>query len=158
MKIKYHLMCALIVSIVMFFPQPASAKCVALTTVSNDGTSGTLVALVPDSGSADIQAAGFQDTVCGNFDKADYRARVCKPELIGNHGVQRQLELQAGVSFAQLCSSALAEAGLPQQAGASAQGSQFLPSNQRPPVPRGGPGMVGPLGQPGQLNVAAGGK
>lgn len=154
MKRHYHLLCAFIAFVVAFYPQPVSAKCVAHTVAAGNGTSATVLALVPDGGSADLQAAGFQDAVCGNIDKADYRAKVCKPEVIGNRGFQRQLEIQAGISFAQLCTAALAEAGLSPQAATS---SQFSPSNRRPPVPRGGPGMVGPLGPPGQPNAPAGG-
>ena len=157
MKLPYQMLCALIVLFVAFIPQSASAKCVVHSVTGNSGVSGSILAVVPDSGSADLAAAGYQDASCGTIDKTAYREQVCKPGLIGNHGVQRQLEMLAGVSFAQLCAAAQAEAGLPPQAADTAQGASFSPSNRRAAVPRGGPGMVGPLGPHAQSSTQAGG-
>jgi hypothetical protein len=126
--------------------QSASAKCVSRTISRDDGAAEIITAVAPDNGSADLEAAGYKAASCGNIDKEAYREKVCNPRAWGNSGVQRQLEIQAGISFAQLCSAARLEAGL-SASPAKQDAATFSPSNQRPPAPNAGPEMVGPLGR-----------
>jgi hypothetical protein len=141
----YHIIIAPAVLSVVLLAQSASAKCVSRTIARADGGTETIMAVAPDGGSGDLDAAGYKDTSCGTIDKDAYREKVCNPKAWGNSGVQRQLEIQAGITFAQLCSAARVEAGLsatpPDQDAAT-----FFPSNRRPSDPKAGPDMVGPLG------------
>lgn len=134
----------LLIACAAFCPA-AFAKCGARTIIQADGSTATFQAIVPDTKFAEFEASGYKEAACGQIDKQDYREKVCSPRSFGNRGVQRQLEVAAGVSFAQLCAAARIEAGLPETPPSEAQ-VQFSPSNRRPPVPKGGPGMVGRLG------------
>ena len=146
MKLPYWIVCTLTILTVGFAPHTASAKCVARAFISANGKPGSILAIAPDSGSTDLDASGFREADCGSLDKTAYRAKICAPENIGNHGIRRQFELQAGVTFAQLCNAARKEAGLPEQSTSTARSWNFSPTNRRPPVARGGPSLVGPLG------------
>lgn len=112
------------------FAQPASAKCAARTVTNVDGTTGNILAVVPDQGSKNLEAAGYTDANCGNLDKKAYLERVCNPKTWGNSGVQRQFAVQAGISSAQLCSAARSEAGLPDLT-SEEKAQHFLPPGKR---------------------------
>lgn len=140
----------------MLAPHPASAKCMARVAARADGSTGNIVLVVPDAGSADVSAAGYTDANCAGLDKAAYRARVCNPKAIGNRGVQRQLEAQQGISFVQLCTAARAEAGLSDVA--QARSARFSPSND-PHIPaKPVHGAENPLRRLSRANSAAGGQ
>jgi len=135
-----------VVLVTLPFAQPATAKCAVRSITRADGTLGSILAVVPDRGSKDIEDAGYQDASCGDLDKAAYREKVCNPKSLGNSGVQRQLEIQSGLSFVKLCSAARAEAGLPDTA--SIQGKHgFSPVNRRPPVSPQGPSLLETMGK-----------
>jgi hypothetical protein len=157
MNFPYHILGAFAVFAVALLPQSASAKCVARVVAGSGGVKTTILAVAPDSGSADLAAAGYQDASCGAVDKAAYRAKVCSPKDLGNRGIQRQLELQAGISFARLCSAARVEAGLTTQVSDTAASAGLSSPNRRQAVAKGGPAMVGPLGAAGVATAPAGG-
>lgn len=132
----------------------ASAKCMSLAIKQPDGSTTNILAVAPDTGSADLDAAGYKDASCGNLDKAAYLEKVCNPGTWGNSGVQRQFAIQAGISLAQLCSAARAEGGLSDLT-PSEMTQRFLPPNSRVPTAATNTGtlagqvkappMVGPL-------------
>jgi len=70
MRLAYHTIGALLLFAAAVFAQPASAKCVSRTITDAGGNAQSIVAVVPDSGSPDLTAAGYQDTSCGVIDKA----------------------------------------------------------------------------------------
>jgi len=148
MKLGYQLLFAIMSVVIATIPQAASAKCMERAALAGGQTTGAIVAVAPDGNSSNFDAAGYKEVACGTIDKAAYRARVCNPGAIGNHGIQHQLELQAGLTFAQLCDNARQEAGLPSRATDSTARAEpkFMPSNRRPAVTRQRPALVGPLG------------
>ena len=113
MKLSYRMLLASAVFAAAASASPASAKCMALTVTRPDGSTGAMVTVAPDSGSPDLDAAGYKDMSCGNLDKAAYLQKVCNPKSWGNSGMQRQFAIQAGISLVQLCSAARQDAGLP---------------------------------------------
>ena len=119
------------------------------------------MAVAPDSGSADLDAAGYKDASCGDLDKGAYLEKVCNPKSWGNSGVQRQFAIQSGISLAQLCSAARTDAGLADLTPAEMT-QRFLPPGSRPSAAaaQGGalPGSTakGPMTGPiGSVNLAA---
>jgi len=123
------------------FAPPVSAKCVVRTITRADGGQDSVRALVPDRGQKDLEDAGYKDADCGGLDKAAYREKVCNPKSIGNSGVQRQLEIQSGISFVQLCTAARAEAGLPDTTSIQASG-KLSSDKSRTAVPPRGPSLL----------------
>jgi hypothetical protein len=123
----------------------ANAKCVART-ISPPGESEQVSTLVvADSDLKQFEDAGYQEASCQGVSKATYRDNVCRPKFFGNSGVQRQLEIQTGFSFAKLCATAQQEAGLPASKepvplslGSNNKPNLALPINSRRPI-------VGPL-------------
>lgn len=144
MKLAFPLLLAFAALSAVLVPQAASAKCVARTVARVDGSTEIILAVAPDGGSMDLAAAGFADTECRGLDKTAYRAKVCAPRSLGNAGVQRQMEAQAGITFTQLCAAARAEAGLP-SANSKQVPTQFSPSNSQPVTSRQTPGADNPL-------------
>lgn len=128
MRRLYQVMLASAGLTIAALSSPASAKCMSLTVSHPDGTSGTILAVAPDSGSADLDAAGYKDASCGTIDKAAYLQKVCNPKSWGNSGVQRQFAIQAGITLAQLCSAARTDAGLPDLT-SDEMAQRFLPPN-----------------------------
>lgn len=108
-----------------------------------DGTADANVAVVPDGGGKDLEALGYKESSCEKVDKEAYRAKVCDPKSIGNTGVRRQLEIQAGISFAQQCTSARAEAGLPALSSEEMK-TRFLPPSGPQSVPSHGAAWPAP--------------
>jgi len=163
MKSLRHLAFIPVVLATLPFARPASAKCAARTVMNVDGTTGNILAVVPDQGSKDLEAAGYTDASCGNLDKKAYIERVCNPKTWGNSGVQRQFAVQAGISSAQLCSAARSEAGLPDLS-PDEKAQHFLPPGHRqlaiaasgrgtPPGSAARGSMAGP---PGSVSVGVG--
>jgi hypothetical protein len=130
MKSLRHLAFIPVVLATLPFAQPAAAKCAARAVANADGRTRTILAVVPDQGSKDLEVAGYADASCGNLDKKAYLERVCNPKTWGNSGVQRQFAIQAGISPAQLCSAARSEAGLPDLT-SDEKAQHFLPPGHR---------------------------
>lgn len=135
----------------------AYAKYAVRTVKQADGSTASCQAIVPSAKAAEFGALGYQDTSCTPVKKEANREKFCAPEKFGNNGVQRQLEVLAGASFADLCTAARAEAGLPEQA-ANQTPAVFSPSNSRKPEPTKGPKAVSPLGLLSVGNTQGGGQ
>lgn len=108
-----------------------------------DGSTTNILAVAPDAGSADLDAAGYKDASCGNLDKATYLEKVCNPKSWGNSGMQRQFAVQAGISLAQMCVAARTDAGLPDLTPAEVL-QRFLPPNSRAAAAAGKGGLLPP--------------
>lgn len=132
---------------------PASAKCMARALQAPVGGADSAVVVVPD-GASDLKALGYKETSCEKMDKEAYRAKVCDPRTFGNSGVQRQLEVHAGVSFAQLCTGARAEAGLPALS-AEEMKRRFMSLDPAQSVPPHGAAMAGSSNDPQSANASA---
>lgn len=79
MRLAYHIILAPAVLSAVLLAQPASAKCVSRPVALKNGATETVMAVVPDGGSGDLEAAGFKDTSCGNLDKAAYLRKSVIP-------------------------------------------------------------------------------
>lgn len=163
MKSLRHLAFIPVILAALPLAQPAAAKCAARAVTNADGTTGTILAVVPDQGSKDLEAVGYTDTSCGNLDKKAYLERICNPKTWGNSGVQRQFAIQAGISPAQLCSAARSEAGLPDLT-SDEKAQHFLPPGHRQPAtavagrgtPPGSAAQGSMAGPPGSVSIGVG--
>jgi len=126
MQLSYWSATAGAVLSIISFTDSASAKCVSRAL--NASKTATFTVVVPETGSKELAAIGYQEVSCANLDKVAFREKVCNPISFGNSGVQAQIETQLGVPFTQLCAASRAEAGL-DRFSTEEEAIRFHPSN-----------------------------